>query len=112
MIKPILETKQHLDYNKCIEYVESITGFDVRDYAGAFKGLKKNEGREKPYLDFWQSVLRRFDIRNGSIFIMDVDNWLGDLRAPSWEKEIVAAISDNFRSYKDSDGSLRFWVEW
>ena len=112
MIKPGLESRKYLDYNKCIKYVEHCVGIDFRDYAEAFKKSEKGEKEERPYLDFWESILKRFDVKNGSILEIDMDGWLTDVRAPSWEKELVGYINDYFYEHKDSNGCLKFWIEW
>lgn len=71
--------------------------------------LLKNE---PPLLDFWFTLLNKYDIKNDSYFTMDKSDFFDDCFCDTepWEKQIAQNFFDEFDP--ENTGEITFYVSW
>lgn len=99
--------KSAYDYHEVIHFVEEKYGFDSRDYAGKYSSKPFDE--TIPYLDFWHWLIDGpfAELHNRSAKYLDLKFELEDEETPTWVKEILQKIFDEFQ-----EDEMEFWVEW
>lgn len=101
-----------LDWHECEEYLEALTGRELRDWAKWSKWLnskKKDKGEQPPYQDFWHEIIDRCDARNDSYFHIHRTEFCDG--GEPWIQDIVDLIFEHFGEHAD-DNSIQFYVWW
>ncbi len=111
------------EYDQVINYLEEKYNFNTRGYTPTtgfteeikeeyykkYPGRRGWGGEEKIYLDFWHWLLENSfsELNNGSYNYLPVKEYLEDKETPSWVKEILQKMFDEFQ-----EDEMEFWVAW
>jgi hypothetical protein len=114
MIKRI--KKEYIDFNEVTKQVETVTGRQTRDWAGAFNPVWD---KTKPYQDFWHKFLDLHDVHNGCEVYIDFEEmaeWFKEKEPENypWIKEICDAYESVLTAEgidPKSDNNI-FWIDW
>lgn len=91
-----------LDYSKCVEHVETVLGYDIRDTLGKFRKENKGNYQDIEYRDWWHYLIKMKDIHNGCLVTIGSEL----LGAEPWQDEITQCFIDEFGD------NQTYWVEW
>lgn len=97
MKKPSPKTKKYYDYHEVIDYIEKKYNIKVDGYTPKVPP----SGEKDTYLSFWHWICDTHEVHNGSDIYLDM-KWTiehdSESWAPSWVKEILQMIMDEFGS--------------
>jgi len=102
--KPEKHTLEVYNWSEIVDWINNVSGRDVRDWSGKFS--KKLYDENVPYEDFWHVLCNTCDMHNDSYISVSTDP--DDYEKP-FAKEIARLLASEFQT---NGKDMECWVSW